>query len=91
MTGIFVLFFLKKDRNGEVFFLLLFYYYCCYSKGLASSSVSSIYMMIVVLIGWNSMDVAKAAVAITSAITFGFFGKYLVEQVVELERCDKLS
>jgi hypothetical protein len=43
-------------------------------------------MMTVVLIGWNSMGVAKAAVAITSAIVFGFLGKFLVQQVVELER-----
>jgi hypothetical protein len=46
-------------------------------------------MMSVVIIGWNTMDVAKAAIAINSAMMFGFMGTFLVQQNVELERCDK--
>jgi hypothetical protein len=47
-------------------------------------------MLAVVLIGWNAMDVAKAAIAINSALIFGFMGIFLVQQNVELERCEEI-
>jgi hypothetical protein len=43
-------------------------------------------MMAVVLIGWYTLDVAKAAIDINSALMFGFMGIFLVQQNVELER-----
>jgi hypothetical protein len=43
-------------------------------------------MLSVVLIGWYTMDVAKSAVAITSAFVFGSQGLFLVQQNVNMER-----
>jgi hypothetical protein len=53
---------------------------------MVASLISALYMMSVVLIGWYAMDVAKAAVAINSAMMFGMMGVLLVQQNVELER-----
>jgi hypothetical protein len=79
-------------KEGQKWGSILFYFIFIniyFIEGMVAGVVSSLYMMSVVIIGWNAMDVAKAAVAINSALVFGFLGTFLVQQNVELERCDK--
>ncbi|KAA6384714.1 MAG: ABC transporter: Multidrug resistance-associated protein, ATP binding protein, partial [Streblomastix strix] len=52
---------------------------------LWSSAISTIFMIGVTVIGWNSMNAAKLAVAISASMQFAHLGVQLVQQQVDLQ------